>query len=148
MSLYRHLAGKAELTALMVDAAAGEPPPVAEGPSGWREGLADWAAGLRGLYRRRPWILEVPISGPPPGPKNLGWFEAGLRTTLGTGLRDDDRIGVNLLILGYVRQAVLLEGELLRAPTGPGSATRPRPKTTRASSSGSSRPTASQRCTR
>ncbi|MGC0141448.1 TetR/AcrR family transcriptional regulator [Pseudactinotalea sp. Z1732] len=61
MSLYRYVSSKDELLTLMQDAAVQLPksgtwPP----PEGWQEGLRQWAAHLRDIYRARPWLLEIP----------------------------------------------------------------------------------------
>lgn len=62
MSLYRYVASKDELIALMQDAVAQEPevPPV--DAQDWRRGLRDFAAMQRAVYADHPWVLEVPLS--------------------------------------------------------------------------------------
>jgi AcrR family transcriptional regulator len=77
MSLYRYLATKDELLTLMMDAAVGSPP-VAPSDAGWREALVRWAWGYLAVLRRHPWMLRVPISGPPATPNHLAWLEVGL----------------------------------------------------------------------
>src|ERR1700733_2820868 len=52
MSLYRYVAAKDELLDLMADQAYGPPPPPPEPGQGWREGLSQWAWGLRTTYSR------------------------------------------------------------------------------------------------
>ena len=52
MSLYRYLPGKAELVALMVERALGEPP--ARTGQDWRDALADWARLLLDGYHPAP----------------------------------------------------------------------------------------------
>lgn len=77
MSLYRYVAAKDELLLLMVDTALGAPPPPAAGED-WRAGLRRWALGVWEAYRRQPWVLRVPISGPPYGPNNVAWLDNAL----------------------------------------------------------------------
>ena len=73
MSLYRHVGSKDELLTLMVDAALGPPPALPES-SGWRADMRHWAGAERDVYRRRPWLVRVPVSGPPSGrTRSAGW---------------------------------------------------------------------------
>src|SRR5690606_14503843 len=60
MSLYRHVPGKAELTALMTEAAlAGLPELDTTGAPPWRSGLRSWALLSFERYRRHPWVMEL-----------------------------------------------------------------------------------------
>ena len=111
MSLYRYVAAKEELLSLMVDAAYGQPPDLA-GPDGWRAGLARWAWALRAGFQRHPWTVHVPISGLPILPNEVAWFEQGLRCLAGSGLREDAKSSVILLVSGYVRNAASLDADI------------------------------------
>jgi AcrR family transcriptional regulator len=51
MSLYRYLPGKAELVALMVERAIGEPPTL--DADDWRAGLKEWSHSLLAGYLRQ-----------------------------------------------------------------------------------------------
>src|ERR1700724_2007655 len=63
MSLYRYVAAKDELLALMVDAAFGTPP-AAPGPDeGWRAGLSRWAWALRAPVRRHSRTVRIAMRG-------------------------------------------------------------------------------------
>ena len=64
MSLYRYVAAKDELLALMVDAVLGSPPRASAAGEGWRGGLSRWAWGYHAVLQRHPWVLRIPISGP------------------------------------------------------------------------------------
>ena len=55
MSLYRYLPGKADLVALMVERAIGEPPTVET--RALRTGLKEWSQGLLAAYLRHPWAV-------------------------------------------------------------------------------------------
>src|SRR4029453_6602023 len=86
MSLYRYLAAKDELLALMADLTF-EAPPARRGPEeSWREGLSRWAWTELTVYRRNPWVLRIPISGPPVTPNAMAWLERGLDCLRETGL--------------------------------------------------------------
>src|SRR6266496_1701688 len=47
MALYRYVADKAELLAIMIETAAGEPPDLGRVSGGWRPKLEEWAHRLR-----------------------------------------------------------------------------------------------------
>jgi AcrR family transcriptional regulator len=115
MSLYRYVAAKDELLALMVDAVAGPAPPVPAPEAGWRVGLSRWAWAELAVYRRHPWVLRVPISGPPVTPNQLAWLEHGLRCLGGTGLEESEKLGVMLLLTGYVRNSAVIEADVAEA---------------------------------
>lgn len=111
MSLYRYVAAKDELLALMVDAASG-PPPTADPDEGWRESLARWArVSLEGMLRHL-WAVQVPITGPPTTPNQVAWLEQGLRALAGTPLPEEEKASVVLLVSGYVRNQATLAAQL------------------------------------
>ena len=111
MSLYRYVTAKDELVQLMVDTAYG-PPPDADPGEGWRPGLSRWAwAELAGL-RRHPWVLRVPISGPPVTPNEIAWLEQGLRCLRGTSLSEAQKPSVILLLSSYVRSYATLTADI------------------------------------
>jgi len=102
MALYRYVSAKNELLELMVDAAYGAPPTTR--PSGdWREGLQQWAWDALDGMRRHPWVLQVPVSGPPITPNQIGWLERGLAALTGTGISDPEKLSTVLLLSGLVR---------------------------------------------
>jgi len=109
MALYRHVKSKDELLLLMSDAALPHPP---EQPAtgDWRAQLTDWARSVLGVFRQHPWYREVPISGPPIGPRNLEWFDRALGALAGTGLAEGDKVlvvtGLLPLVHGQARLSV------------------------------------------
>lgn len=123
MALYRYVAAKDELLALMVDCAIGRPAGSSSPDEGWREGLSRWAWGVHDAYRRHPWVLRIPITAPPPTPNQVAWLEDGLRSLRDTGLAEHEKPSVVLLLSGYVRnEAVLhidLEDGFMRAAGSP-----------------------------
>ena len=115
MSLYRHVASKDELTALMVDAAYGEPPGLPADGAGWRDWLSQWAWALRAAMYRHPWTLRVPVSGLPVLPNEVAWFERGLASLGGTGLPEAQKASVILLLSGYVRNEATVSADIIEA---------------------------------
>jgi AcrR family transcriptional regulator len=112
MSLYRHVGSKDELLVLMRDSAIGAPPEIHARTNGWREPLRQWASEQRLLYRRRPWLARVPVSGPPSGPNQIAWMEAGLQILRGTGLDWAEKVGILTLVSMYVLQMTFLSQDL------------------------------------
>jgi AcrR family transcriptional regulator len=108
MALYRHVPGKAELVALMVDAAIGDPPPArtAPGEQPWRAVLRVWATTISGRYRAHPWAIEATAGARPIGPNELAWLETALAGLAGTGLTGAERLDTVVLLNGHVRSLV------------------------------------------
>jgi AcrR family transcriptional regulator len=119
MSLYRYVAAKDELLALMVDAAFDAPVAPAPPDEDWRAGMTRWAWTYHDALRRHPWVLRVPISGPPVTPNQTAWLEDGLRALGGTGLAEGEKLSVILLVSGYVRNEATLSADLAAAAAGP-----------------------------
>lgn len=118
MSLYRHVAGKERLYALMCDTVMGAadlPPRTGD----WRTDLRGLAEAERALYRRHPWMLD---SVSPVGANTLRWLEYALTVLGGTGLDMDDMMRVLNVAAGTVHASVRRElGEArLRRETGLG----------------------------
>lgn len=111
MSLYRHVANKAELLNFMLATAPGPPPPPSDSSdsSDWRAALTQWAAGLWEVYHRHPWILDAATAGPPLDPGQLAWLEAGLSALAPTALGEPDKLSAVMALLHYMRGAAALE---------------------------------------
>jgi AcrR family transcriptional regulator len=121
MTLYRYVAAKDELLTLMFDAISGAPTaPLAPG-EGWREGLTRWAWGVLTTYRRHPWALYIPISGPPATPNQIAWMEQGLHYLANTGLTASEKMSVIILLSGFVRNEASLSASLSAAVHAAGS---------------------------
>jgi AcrR family transcriptional regulator len=104
MALYRHVPGKAELVALMVDAGLAPPPHSgASTAKTWRKHTEAWAEALLGLFRRHPWALEATGRMRVMGPNELSWLESGLAALAGSGLEGADRVDAFLAVNGQVR---------------------------------------------
>lgn len=112
MSLYRYVAAKDELLALMIDAASGPPPADPADRDGWRSGLTRWAWGYLEALRRHPWMLRIPISGPPVTPNQVAWLEYGLQALRATGLEPGEKLSIMLLLSGYVRNDATIAADI------------------------------------
>jgi AcrR family transcriptional regulator len=120
MSLYRHLTAKDELLAHMVDTAYASAPAPPEAGESWRDGLNRWASGHLVVLRRHPWILRIPIGGPPIMPNHVLWFERGLACLRDTRLLPAEKPSVLLLVNGFVRNQATLEADLTIAARAAG----------------------------
>ncbi|MEV0003806.1 TetR/AcrR family transcriptional regulator C-terminal domain-containing protein [Micromonospora sp. NPDC050980] len=102
MALYRYVPGRAELVALMLDAALGEPPPAPAGAD-WRGQLDDWTRRLVERFRRHPWAQAAAVGARLPGPHELSWVERVVAALAGTGLTATERLDVATLLVGHAR---------------------------------------------
>jgi AcrR family transcriptional regulator len=107
MSLYRHVSGKDELVTRMLDKALGRAPaiPIPD----WRTGLDGWARALLVVLQRHPWGIDVPITGMLGTVAQLSWLDRGLETLAPTGLGEDQKAEIVLLVNGYVFWAARLQ---------------------------------------
>lgn len=115
MSLYRYVAAKDELLALMLDAASGTPPDVPAPGEDWRAGLARWASAEWAALREHPWAVRVPMTGPPATPNQVAWLERGLRCLRDTGLAEAEKLGVVLLLSSYVWRNAMVDIDMSAA---------------------------------
>ncbi|MDA0566724.1 TetR/AcrR family transcriptional regulator [Streptomonospora sp. S1-112] len=103
MSLYRYVQSKEQLVVLMADAALGRAPEPAAGAD-WRQRMEELVGAVMAVYRRRPWLLRIDISGPPMAPMQLTWFDAYLGALAGTRLSVGERISTVTFIDGASRE--------------------------------------------
>jgi AcrR family transcriptional regulator len=113
MALYRHVRSKDELLMLMGDAAV--PPPPDLSGLGWRAGLEAWARAILDALNGHAWYAQLPLTGPPVGPNNLAWFDAGLRTLAGTPLVGLEKVGIVQNLITFVHGQLRLGGDLQRS---------------------------------
>jgi DNA-binding transcriptional regulator YhcF (GntR family) len=121
MSLYRHVAAKDELVALMTDAAFGEAVPPADLPADWRTRLTAAARLQWTLYHRHPWLAHlVPLGRPLPVRNLMVHGEYVMRALEGHRLDAATVLQVHIILYSYVRGlAANLEAEAeARAATG------------------------------
>jgi AcrR family transcriptional regulator len=115
MSLYRYVTSKDDLLILMQELAFDVEFPPAHDPADWRAEMREWALFTLAVYRRHPWVLDVPITGAPMTPNNLRAADAGLRALRSASLPDAAKVATILLVNGYTRNAALLGRDLRRA---------------------------------
>ncbi|MEV6907380.1 TetR/AcrR family transcriptional regulator [Amycolatopsis sp. NPDC051071] len=119
MSLYRHVGSKDELFELMADHANGPAPDLGD-EGGWRDGVRRWAGAIRARYTEHPWLVDMPISGPPRGPNAISWMDAMLRVLRNSGLDLGTQVGVLTVVSGYVGHAMALTRQMARGREGTG----------------------------
>ena len=103
MSLYRHVANKAELVKVMIDIAVGEPPDLSTIRDGWRSRLEELVRQLTQVWQQHPWIPDVTVGGRTMGPREVGWTESALSAFAGTPLPGDERLAAVFLLFGHIR---------------------------------------------
>jgi AcrR family transcriptional regulator len=111
-SLFRHLDAKDDLLSHMVDAVFADVPAAPGAEETWRAGLERWAAAHLAVLRRHPWVVQVPIGGPPVMPNQVLWFERGLACLRQTRLLEAEKPSVLLLVNGFVRNQGTLEADM------------------------------------
>lgn len=99
MALYRYVGSKDELLTLMADAAV-PPPPERDGRL-WRDYLAAWTRANRDFLLSRPWLLTLPGTVPPMGPRRLAWLEAALAAFGDTPLGDGEKFKAATALTGF-----------------------------------------------
>jgi AcrR family transcriptional regulator len=114
MALYRYVASKDELLALMIDGAFGHVD-VELGDGTWRERLKRWAEVELVGYRQFPWILGIPVTGAPITPNQIWFVEQGLRALGGTGLKEHEKLSAVLLVTSFTRSFAMLSGDIAAA---------------------------------
>lgn len=103
MALYRHVASKAELVAVMIESAVGEPPDLSGVPGGWRPRLVRWADLMRETWRHHPWLPAATTGERMTGPREVGWTESAVAALDGTGLDGGERMDAVFLLSGHIR---------------------------------------------
>ncbi|WP_037255885.1 TetR/AcrR family transcriptional regulator [Kibdelosporangium aridum] len=118
MSLYAHVPGKDELTALMVDSVHGElyeDVDAAARAGDWRAAMKFVVAQNWALYERHPWLLDIRSSRPNLGPNISRKYETELRPLDGIGLSDIEMDAALTLVLGHVDSAARARRSTVRA---------------------------------
>lgn len=126
MSLYRYVASKDELLALMQDTAMKLPEGVTLPPD-WQDALRAWAELVREAYRAHPWVLEIPRGQTAVlMPNSVRAADLGMSALGGLEIDQASKIGVILVISQLAASMVELELSLadegLIAATAEGSA--------------------------
>lgn len=103
MSLYRYVAGKAELMAVMIELAVGDPPDLELVRGGWRPRVEYWAEQMWETWDRHPWLPGATIGDRIMGPKEVGWIEAAVGALAGIGLDGGEQIDTVFVLCGHIR---------------------------------------------
>jgi AcrR family transcriptional regulator len=115
MSLYRHVDSKDELLVLMLNQVLTPPAALDEPSDGWRQALERWCWEMRLGLRRHPWVERVPVSGLMGTPSQLTWMDRGLGAMADTGLGEQEKAEILLLLNGYVYWEARLSADLAEA---------------------------------
>ncbi|MFI0367414.1 TetR/AcrR family transcriptional regulator [Actinomadura sp. 1N219] len=103
MALYRHIKGKDELLAVMIEVAVGDAPDLTGVPGGWRGKLGQWAHQMWATWDRHPWLPGATVGDRIMGPREVAWTEAAVAALAGTGLSGAEQLDAVLLLSGHVR---------------------------------------------
>jgi AcrR family transcriptional regulator len=118
MSLYRYIATKDDLLALIGDALLGEALVPGQLPANWPDAMAAVARETRRAYLRHPWAIrlvqrEGAVQGALAGPNGLRHVEQSLSALSGAPMDAKARLDVLAIVDDYVF------GHLMRATPGP-----------------------------
>jgi AcrR family transcriptional regulator len=108
MSLYRHVANKDELLALMWNASARDLHDFQLEGITWRERLMSWAVVQRRVIEENSWIVQLPMATPPLSPTSLAWVELGLEAMSDLDVPDYAKMRV----LGLISQHALIDARM------------------------------------
>ena len=114
-SLYRYVNTRSEVLELMADQVAGEY--TLDGPSIGEPitGLLALAHQVLAVYRRHPWLLEIPPAAGLPGPNALAYMEHILAMLSGTALSRYRKLELIGLFGGTIRAFAQMEADQQRA---------------------------------
>jgi AcrR family transcriptional regulator len=103
MSLYRYVAGKSELVAIMVERAVGDPPDLSRVAGGWRPRLERWLRGISMTWDEHQWLPWATVGSRVIGPREAGWTEAAVAALDDTSLSHAQRMDVVSTLSGLLR---------------------------------------------
>lgn len=115
MSLYRHVGSKDELLAHMQDAGLPRPPADLAATTDWRTGLRRWTEAQTAAAIDRPWVLDIPVTGPPLMPNSLAWMEAAMSLMAELPLSGMEKIALLTLLAGHARSEATTTVNMRRA---------------------------------
>jgi AcrR family transcriptional regulator len=101
MSLYNHLANKADLLDGLFEAVLGELPPLRR-TSSWPSALRGGARGLRAVLRAHPAVLPIFATRPAVTPACLAHVESALATLRSAGFSVHDALSIFQIVVAYV----------------------------------------------
>ncbi|MFE3194267.1 TetR/AcrR family transcriptional regulator [Nocardia sp. NPDC059240] len=105
MSLYRYVDSKDTLVEMMHDRIFDIRPELPR--NDWRAAMEAWAWAEFRAIRAHDWWLDIPMTSPPLGPKNMAWLEAGM-TALSSlavpeALRLQLLVNLSIYVIGRTR---------------------------------------------
>ncbi|MFF5205024.1 TetR/AcrR family transcriptional regulator [Streptosporangium sp. NPDC000396] len=103
MALYRYVAGKDQLVAVMVEEAWSDPPDLAPIAAGWRPRVEEFARRLEETWGRHPWLPWVTLGDRVMGPREAAWAECAITALADTPLTNQERMDAAFLIFGHIR---------------------------------------------
>lgn len=103
MSLYRYVAGKSELLAIMIEAAVGEPPDLSRMRRSWRGKVEEFLRQLAGHWQHHTWLPWATVGDRVMGPNEMGWIECAVSAFEGTGLTGGEILDAVFLLFGHIR---------------------------------------------
>jgi AcrR family transcriptional regulator len=106
MALYRYVAGKAQLLAVTIEAAVGDPPDLGGTGPGWRPRIEEWALQLRETWLRHPWLPTATIGDRVMGPREVAWIDRPVAVLAGAGLGGRQQMDAVLLLCAHVRNTL------------------------------------------
>jgi AcrR family transcriptional regulator len=104
MALYRYVSGKAQLLAVTIEAAVGEPPHLSG--TGWRARIEEWAGLLRENWLRHPWLPQATVGDRAMGPREVAWIECPVEVLAQAGLTGPQQMDAVLLLCAHVRNTL------------------------------------------
>ncbi|TDC07976.1 TetR family transcriptional regulator [Nonomuraea longispora] len=102
MALYRYVNDKAELIAVMIEAAVGAAPDLS-GIAGWRAKLEEYARELSAAWRHHPWLPSITAGDRVMGPRETAWPESALSALADTPLTERERLDAIMLVSNHIR---------------------------------------------
>lgn len=103
MAIYRYVAGKEQLEAIMIDFAVDEPPAPDALPGTWREQAEEFTRLVSEVWTRHPWLPWVTVGERLMGPREVGWVEAAVRIVEPLGLTPDQSMDAVSMLFGHLR---------------------------------------------
>lgn len=103
-ALYRYVASRDELEALIRDAALGQPTLQLNG--NWQDDVRSWARALALRYSQHPWLAHLPVR-IPFTPNALAWLEALLLALRAAGLDRPTQLSAAALLDSHVRASAV-----------------------------------------
>lgn len=115
MSLYRYIASKEALLVLMQDAVCTIPVPPEETGKSWRQEMGEYVWACIGVFRKHPWLGDIPITSIPLTPSNLYVIDWILRIMRDFPLNDFEKMSFLLLLSSYARACGMIARDMDRA---------------------------------